>query len=170
MLDLFLGSHGRADAVDLAPYVPTPSVVVDRMLKMANVTDLDVLYDIGCGDGRIVIAAARTYGASGVGIDIDPKMVERSRSNARAAGVESKVRFVCMDATKADVSPATVVTLYLLPESNALLRPLLEKQLRPGTRVISHNYIIAGWEKKQTQSLALKDESGADHNVYLYVR
>jgi protein-L-isoaspartate O-methyltransferase len=169
-IDLFLGAHGRADAVDLAPYVPTPSLVVDRMLELARLTRKDVLYDIGCGDGRIVIAAARKYGARGVGIDIDRKMVETSGRNARAAGVGPLVRFIGMDATKADVSPATVVTLYLLPESNALLRPLLEKQLRAGARVVSHNYMIAGWEKKQTRAVTIKDENGADHNIYVYVR
>ena len=169
-VDLFLGSHGRADAVDLAPYVPTPSVVVDKMLEMAGVTGKDVLYDIGCGDGRIVITAVRKFGAAGVGIDIDRAMVDRSIANAQAAGVSDHVRFVCMDATKADVSPATVVTLYLLPESNALLRPLLEKQLRPGARVVSHNYMIAGWESRKTGEATLEDESGKDHHIYLYVR
>ena len=170
LIDLFLGSHGRADAVDLAPYVPTPSVVVDRMLEMARVTGQDVLYDIGCGDGRIVITAARKFGTAGVGIDIDRAMVDRSVATARAAGLDGRVKFVCMDATKADVSPATVVTLYLLPESNALLRPLLEKQLRPGTRVVSHNYMIGGWENKQTDEAVLKDESGTDHHIFLYIR
>ncbi len=169
-IDLFLGSHGRADAIDLAPYVPTPSVVVDRMLAMARVTGKDVLYDIGCGDGRIVITAAREFGTTGVGIDIDKGMVNRSVANARAAGVEGRTKFICMDATKADVSPATVVTLYLLPESNALLRPLLEKQLRPGTRVVCHNYMIAGWEGRQTDEAVLKDETGTDHHIYLYIR
>lgn len=169
-IDLFSGSHGRADAVDLAPYVPTPQVVVDRMLELAKVTNKDVIYDIGCGDGRIVITAAKRFGAAGVGIDIDPHMVEMSSRNARAAGVEKLVKFLCLDATKADVSPATVVTLYLLPESNVLLRPLLEKELRPGARVVSHNYMMAGWEAKQTQAIVLKDESGMDHNIYVYVR
>lgn len=169
-IDLFLGAHGRTDAVDLAPYVPTPSVVVDKMLDLARVTRQDVLYDIGCGDGRIVITAARKYGAGGVGIDIDKAMVAISDKNARVAGVERFVKFICRDATKADISPATVVTLYLLPESNALLRPILERQLRPGTRVVSHNYMIAGWEKKQTREVTLKDEDGTDHHIYLYVR
>jgi SAM-dependent methyltransferase len=169
-VDLFLGSHGRADAVDLAPYVPTPSAVVDKMLEMAGVNAKDVLYDIGCGDGRIVIAAARKFGAAGVGIDIDQAMVDRSIANAQAAGVAARVRFICTDATKADVSPATVVTLYLLPESNALLRPFLEKQLRPGARVVSHNYVIAGWENRKTGEATLEDESGKDHTIYLYVR
>jgi protein-L-isoaspartate O-methyltransferase len=169
-IDLFLGAHGRADAVDLAPYVPSPSVVVDKMLELARITRKDMLYDIGCGDGRIVITAARKYGAGGVGIDIDKAMVEASNKNARVAGVERFVTFICMDATKADVSPATVVTLYLLPESNALLRPILERQLRAGTRVVSHNYMIAGWEKKKTQAVTIKDEDGTDHNIYVYVR
>jgi SAM-dependent methyltransferase len=169
-VDLFVGSHGRADAVDLAPYVPTPQAVVDRMLELAKLTSKEVLYDIGCGDGRIVITAAKKYGASGVGIDIDPRMVEASIRNARAAGVERLVKFLCLDATKADVSAATVVTLYLLPESNALLRPLLEKELRPGSRVVSHNYMMAGWEARQTEAVALKDETGTDHNIYVYVR
>jgi SAM-dependent methyltransferase len=169
-IDLFLGAHGRADAVDLAPFVPTPQAVVDKMLEMAGVTAKDVLYDIGCGDGRIVITAARKYGATGVGIDIDKGMVDRSIANARAAKVEARVKFICMDATKADISPATVVTLYLLPESNVLLRPLLERQLRPGARVVCHNYMIGGWEKKLTGQADLKDETGTEHHVYLYVR
>jgi hypothetical protein len=170
MIDLFLGSHGRADAVDLAPYVPTPSLVVDKMLELAGVTGKDILYDIGCGDGRIVITAARRYGAGGVGIDIDRKMVDLSNSKARAAGVANRVKFILMDATKADISPATIVTLYLLPESNALLRPILEKQLKPGTRVISHNYPIAGWEGRQTQEVTVRDANGTEHSVYAYVR
>ena len=169
-IDLYLGAHGRADAADLAPYVPSPTAVVDKMLELAQVTRQDVLYDIGCGDGRIVIAAARKYGAAGVGIDIDKGMVETSRKNAKAAGVERFVEFICMDATKADVSAATVVTLYLLPESNALLRPIFDKQLRPGTRVVSHNYVIPGWEQKETQSVTLKDQYGTDHTIYVYVR
>ena len=169
-IDLYLGAHGRADAADLAPYVPSPTAVVDKMLELAQVTRQDVLYDIGCGDGRIVIAAARKYGAAGVGIDIDKGMVETSRKNAKAAGVERFVEFICMDATKADVSAATVVTLYLLPESNALLRPILDKQLRPGTRVVSHNYVIPGWEQKETHSVTLKDQYGTDHTIYVYVR
>lgn len=169
-IDLYVGSHGRADAVDLAPFVPTPQVVVDKMLELAHVTSRDVLYDIGCGDGRIVITAARKFRARGVGIDIDPRMVETSVSNARKAGVEKLATFICMDATKADVSAATVVTLYLLPESNALLRPIFEKQLKPGTRVVSHNYKVSGWETRQTQAVVLKDETGTEHDIYVYVR
>jgi precorrin-6B methylase 2 len=169
-IDLFLGSHGRDDAVDLAPWVPTPAPVVDRMLELAALTDKDVLYDIGCGDGRIVITAARRYGIRGVGIDIDQAMVEESERNASAAGITDKVRFLRMDATKADISEATVVSLYLLPESNALMRPLLETQLRPKSRVVCHNYAIPGWESKQALVETVKDEEGINHYVYLYVR
>lgn len=169
-IDLFVGSHGRADAEDLAPYVPTPSEIVDKMLETAGVSSKDVVYDIGCGDGRIVITAARKYGARGVGIDIDPEMIDDSNYNAREAGVGSFVKFVCMDATKTDISEATVVTIYLLPESNALLRPLFERQLKPGTRVVSHNYEIPGWESKMVKSMALKDRDGVDHSIFSYVK
>ena len=169
-IELFLGSHGRADAVDLAPWVPTPALVVDRMLELASVTGKDVVYDIGCGDGRIVITAARRYGARGVGIDIDKAMIEESERDAESAGVERQVKFICMDATKADISEATVVSLYLLPESNALMRPLLEAQLRPKSRVVCHNYTIPGWEQKQALTETVKDENGEDHYIYLYIR
>lgn len=169
-IDLFLGSHGRDDAVDLAPWVPTPAPVVDRMLELAAMTGTDVLYDIGCGDGRIVITAARRYGARGVGIDIDPAMVAESERNAAAAGIGDKVRFLALDATKADISEATVVSLYLLPESNALMRPILEAQLRPKSRVVCHNYSIPGWESKQELVETVKDEDGENHYIYLYIR
>jgi 16S rRNA G966 N2-methylase RsmD len=169
-IDLFLGSHGRDDAVDLAPWVPTPAPVVDRMLELAAVTGHDILYDIGCGDGRIVITAARRYGARGVGIDIDKAKIEESERNAAAAGVADKVRFLGMDATKADITEATVVSLYLLPESNALMRPILEAQLRPKSRVVCHNYAMPGWEAKQVRVETVKDEEGGTHYVYLYIR
>jgi len=170
IVDLFLGSHGRTDAVDLAPWVPTPPPVVDRMLEVASVSGRDVLFDIGCGDGRIVITAARRYGTRGVGIDIDKAKIEESERNAAAAGVERQVKFICMDATKADISEATVVSLYLLPESNALMRPILETQLRPKSRVVCHNYEIPGWEGKKVLSESVEDENGENHYIYLYIR
>jgi len=124
----------------LAPYVPTPEDVVDRMLALAEVSRDDVVYDLGCGDGRIPIAAARQYGARGVGVDIDPRRIGESKANARAAGVEHLVEFRLEDALQVDVSAATVVTLYLLGSSNAKLRPLLTRQLRPGARIVSHAF------------------------------
>lgn len=169
-IELFLGSHGREDAEDLAPWVPTPQPVVDWMLELVGVTAKDIVYDIGCGDGRIVITAARKYGARGVGIDIDPHMIEESNRNAEAAGVTQLVRFLVEDATKADFSEATVVTLYLLPESNKILRPILESQLRPGARIVSHNYSIPGWEHRQTRVETVKGELDTEHVIYIYVR
>lgn len=169
-VQIYVGSHGREDAEDLAPFVPTPLPVVRRMLEMAEVGPRDIVYDIGCGDGRIVIEAARAFGARGVGIDIDPDMVAKSKSSASEAGVDHLVEFLHMDATQADISAATVVTLYLLPESNELLRPILEAQLKPGASVVSHNYSIPGWEDRKIDFDTVLDENGAEHYVYLYKR
>jgi len=121
-------------------YVPTPQPVVDAMLKLAHVTDQDVVYDLGCGDGRIPITAAQKYGARGVGIDIDPKRIEEANENAKAAGVTGKVRFLMQDLFESDIHDATVVTLYLLPSLNEKLIPKLKKELKPGTRIVSHAF------------------------------
>lgn len=168
LVHVYPGSHGREDAVDLAPYVQTPMPVVEKMLEMAALGARDVLYDIGCGDGRIVITAAKKYGIRAVGIDILPKMVEESRANAKREGVEGLTRFICMDATKADLSDATVVALYLLPESNDLLRPKLERELRPGARVVSHGYVMTGWEGRLTGKATVVDEKGKTHSIFAY--
>lgn len=170
LLEIWLGSHGREDAADLAPYVATPRPVLDKMLDMAGVGAEDFVCDIGCGDGRIVIAAAARFGARGVGIDIDPERIRESRENAEKAMVGHLVSFICGDATKADISEATVVTLYLLPESNALLRPKLERELEPGTRVVSHNYVIPGWESREADSAKIWDGLDKEHVIYLYRR
>jgi hypothetical protein len=167
-LELYEGSHSRTDAPDLAPFVATPMAVVDKMLEMAQVTAKDIVYDLGCGDGRIVITAAKKYGARGVGIDLDPERIKESEANAIEAGVSSLVQFRRQDAMKADISRATVVTLYLLPESNALLRPLLEKQLKAGARVVSHNYHMPGWEKKEVAYDELTTGDGELHTIYVY--
>jgi tRNA/tmRNA/rRNA uracil-C5-methylase (TrmA/RlmC/RlmD family) len=167
-LELYEGSHSRTDAPDLAPFVATPLAVVEKMLEMARVTQKDVIYDLGCGDGRIVITAAKRYGARGVGIDLDPERIKESTANAIEAGVSSLVQFRQQDAMKADISQATVVTLYLLPESNAILRPLLEKQLKAGARVVSHNYHMPGWEKKEIAYDELTTGDGELHTIYVY--
>jgi SAM-dependent methyltransferase len=168
LVQLYLGSHGRTDAVDLAPYVQTTTPVVEKMLELAALKPGDVLYDIGCGDGRIVITAAKKYGIRAVGIDILPRLVEASRANARREGVGKLTRFICADATKADLSEATVVMLYLLPESNDLLRPILERDLRPGARVVSHGYVISGWEDRLTGKAMVVDDKGEEHSVFAY--
>ncbi|GBC85940.1 Ribosomal protein L11 methyltransferase [bacterium HR11] len=128
------------------PYVPTPYEVVEEMLKMAKVTADDVVYDLGCGDGRIVITAAQKYGARGVGVDIDPRRIQESRANAEKAGVTDRVRFIEGDLFQVDIREATVVTLYLLPDVNLRLRPKLLRELRPGTRIVSHDYDMGDWE------------------------
>ena len=164
--DLFLGSHGREDAPDLAPYVATPMVVVERMLELAEVGPEDVIYDLGCGDGRIVVAAAER-GARGVGVDLAPRRIEESKRLARRAGVEALVEFRVEDATATDFSAATVLTLYLLPESNELLRPIMERRLAPGARVVSHNYEVPGWTPVSED--AVLDDSDTVHHLYSYV-
>jgi ribosomal protein L11 methylase PrmA len=135
-----------ATQIPRAPFVATPPDVVDRMLTLAAVSAGDVVYDLGCGDGRIVIAAARTFGARGFGVDIDPVRVAEARRNAALAKVEHLVTFRVEDALMTDVSGASVVTLYLLASQNVALRPALMKQLRPGARVVSHNYAMGDWE------------------------
>jgi precorrin-6B methylase 2 len=151
----------------LAPYVPTPQDVVDRMLAFANVTSNDVLYDLGSGDGRIVITAARKYGARGVGIDIDSERIVESRRNARAAGVGSLVEFRRGDMLEADVSNATVVTLYLVSSSNLKLRPLLTRQLAPGARIVSHAFGMGDWTPAKVDRF--KDSRGDDRVIYMWV-
>jgi SAM-dependent methyltransferase len=132
------------------PYVPTPQPVVEQMLKMAAVRPDDVVYDLGCGDGRIVITAAKMFGARGVGADIDPQRIRESNANARQAGVTGRVKFVRQDLFKMDLREATVVTLYLLPEVNLKLRPKLLRELRPGARIVSHDFDMGDWKPKKT--------------------
>ncbi len=165
---IYPGSHSREDAVDLAPYVQTPMPVVERMLELACIGPDDVLYDIGSGDGRIVIFAAKKYGIRGVGIEINPALVEESRTQAAEEGVDGLVRFLCLDATGADLSEATVVTLYLLPESNELLKAKLDSELGPGSRVVSHNYSFRGWGDRLTAGETVEDEEGKEHTVLVY--
>ncbi len=151
----------------LAPYVATPEEVVDRMLSLARVTRNDVVFDLGCGDGRIPIMAAKKYGARGVGIDIDPRRIEESRANAKAAGVEHLVEFRLGDALQADVTNATVVTLYLLGSANALLRPVLTKQLRPGARIVSHAFSMGPtWPADKVDQFTTKN--GDEITLYLW--
>jgi SAM-dependent methyltransferase len=170
LIKIYEGSHGRDDAVDLAPFVPTPMEVVEKMLEVAEVDSNDIVYDIGCGDGRIVVMAAEKYGAHGVGIDIDPQRIEESKENAAQAGVEHLVKFYLEDAMKMNFSEATVVTLYLLPESNEMLRPKLEKELSPGVFVVTHNYRIPGWDEKEINAFYINDEWEKEHSIFLYKR
>ena len=131
-------------------FVPTPQEVVDAMLKMAKVGPNDVIYDLGSGDGRLPITAAKTYGARGVGIDIDPQRIREANENLKTAGVGDKVKFLNQDLFTTDISEATVVTLYLLPSQNLKLIPKLNKELKPGTRVVSHAFDMGDIKPQQT--------------------
>lgn len=149
------------------PYVPTNEAVVEQMLKMARVGKNDVVYDLGSGDGRIVITAVQRYGATrGVGIDIDPDRVQEARENAQKAGVADRVTFIQADLFQADIREATVVTMYLLQDVNLKLRPKLLSELRPGTRVVSHNYHMGDWEPKEQATVPV---GGIEHTVYFWV-
>ena len=132
------------------PFVPTPERVVEKMLEVARVGPKDVLYDLGSGDGRIVIAAAKKYGARGVGIDIDPDRIKEARANARKAGVDKRVEFREGDLFEANIGEATVVTIYLLSEINLKLRPKLLAELKPGTRIVSHAFDMGDWKPEAT--------------------
>jgi 2-polyprenyl-3-methyl-5-hydroxy-6-metoxy-1,4-benzoquinol methylase len=134
-------------------YVPTPPEVVDKMLRMAAVKEGDVLYDLGSGDGRIVITAAKQHKVRGVGIDIDPQRIREAEENARAAGVTDLVRFSNEDLFQANISEATVVTLYLLESLNEKLRPKLLRDLKPGTRIVSHAFRMGDWEPERSDNV-----------------
>ena len=150
----------------LAPYVPTPYDVVNRMLELAEVTRDDIVYDLGCGDGRIVITAAERFGARGVGIDYDPERIAEANANAARRGVQDLVTFIQQDAMEADVSEATVVTLYLLSSSNRRLRPILTRQLKPGARIVSHAFRMGDWRPDET--LEFEDERGTQRTLHMW--
>ena len=144
VLAIRVAAQGPPPVLIHAPYVTTPAAVVTAMLQLAGVTSRDTVVDLGCGDGRIVIAAAR-LGARGVGIDINPERIREARANARKSGVEGLARFEAGDLFEADISSATVVMLYLLPDLNLRLRPKLLKELAPATRIVSHAFDMGGW-------------------------
>jgi len=152
-------------------FVPTPELVVDKMLEIAKVTSDDLVYDLGCGDGRIVIAAARKYGARAIGYDIDPVRVAEARANVKEAGVEHLVTIEQADIFTLDLSPASVVTLYLLPRLNVKLIPQLE-QLKPGSRIVSHDFDMEGVQHQQFLTMVVADQYDEDdmreHYIYYW--
>ncbi len=147
------------------PYQPTNTEVVQVMLRLAKVGARDVVYDLGCGDGRIVIAAARDLGARGVCVDIDPQRIAEARANALHAGVADRIRFLTEDLFKTDIRGATAVMLFLWPEVNLALRPKLLRDLSPGTRVVSHMHDMGDWKPEQTVKIAASDR---ERTVYLW--
>ena len=146
------------------PYVPTPENVVAKMLDVASVGPKDIVYDLGCGDGRIVVTAAKERGARGVGIDIDPERIKQSQLNAINTGVSDRVRFELTSVFRAEISDATVVSLYLLPWMNAQLRPKFLAELKPGTRIVAHQFPIAAWSPDRTVRIPNQDRV-----VYLWI-
>ncbi len=149
----------NAQPVEIAPqldvpYVPTPMPVVDAMLDLAKVGKSDVVYDLGCGDGRIVVRAASRFGCRGVGVDLNPERVKEAKENAVKSGVTQLTRFEVGDVFDFDFSPATVVTMYLLPSVNLKLRPRLLKELKPGTRIVSHDFNMGDWAPQTTREVS----------------
>ena len=150
------------------PYVPTSEQAVQGMLKLAGVKKTDIVYDLGCGDGRIVIAAAKNYGAHGVGIDLNPERIKEANENAKKAGVENLVRFEEGDLFKADFHEATVVTLFLLPEVNLRLRPKLQKDLKPGTRIVSNTFDMEDWKPNKEMNVD-GSETYLSRKLYMWI-
>jgi len=161
------GSPPARPAERLAPFVPSPMDVVDRMLQIARVGQDDVVYDMGSGDGRIVIRAAELFGAKSVGIELDRGLAEDSRERIKERGLEDKASIIQGDLLQTDFGDATVVTLYLLVSANDRLRPIMEKTLKPGTRVVAHDMRVPGWEAYREEAVP-SSGGGGTHFVYLY--
>ena len=151
------------------PYVPTTDEAVKAMLKLAGVQKTDVVYDLGCGDGRIVVAAAKEYGARGVGIDINPERIQEAEASARKAGVEKLVRFEENDLFDADIHQATVVTLFLLESVNLKLLPKLLKDLKPGTRIVSNTFGFGDWKPDKESTVGDFNEESLSHRLFLWI-
>lgn len=163
---LVLAQQSDVESKKIVPFVPTPQDVVERMLALAQVKKGDVVYDLGSGDGRIVITAAKKYGVKAVGFEIDPDLLRQSRESIRKEGLEKLAEIREQDILTVDLSAATVVTMYLLPEVNLRLRPNVLRQLKPGSRVVSHDFDMGDWKPLKVEHI--KDSSGWDHTIYLW--
>ena len=150
----------------IVPYVPTPQEVVERMLELAQVKKGDVVYDLGSGDGRIVVTAAKKYGVKAIGFEIDPERIKESLENIKKAGVGHLVEIRQQDIRTVDLSQASVLTMYLLPEVNLMIRLNIWKQMKPGSRVVSHDFDMGDWKPIKTEQI--KDPSGWEHTLYLW--
>ena len=169
---LMLALPGTASAVDASvPYVPTPQIVVDRMLEIGKVSASDYLIDLGSGDGRIVVTAAKKYGARGYGVDLNPTRIDEANANASSAGVTDKVQFYQRDLFETDLTQASIITMYLLPRVNLELRPKM-LDLKPGTRIVSHDFSMGDWKPDHHESIEAKDKyagAGGVSDVYLWI-
>ena len=158
-------SQWNYDERSLAPFVPTPQEVVEKMLQVANVKKDDVVYDLGCGDGRIIITAAQMFGAHSVGVELDPDLFKRTQDRIHELKLQDRVRVIHGNLLEVDLSPANVVTLYLLTNSNTKLKPNLEKYLKRGSRVVSHDFQIIGWTPTKVEKLT---RGSRTYTIYLY--
>lgn len=158
-------SRGMEMKKSIAPFVSSPYNVVDRMLELCGVSASKVVYDLGCGDGRILIAAAKKHGAHAVGVELSPKWAQVATDSAVEAGVQDKVRVLQQDMRETDLSSADVVTLYLVSDANQMLRPKLEKELRPGACVVSHDFQIEGWKPQKVEKVTVYQRT---HSIYVY--
>jgi len=156
----------QAQEGKIVPYVPTPQEVVERMLELAQVKKGDVVYDLGSGDGRIVVTAAKKYGVKAIGFEIDPERIKESKENIAKAGVGNLVEIRQQDIRTVDLSGASVLTMYLLPEVNLMIRPNIWKQMKPGSRVVSHDFDMSDWKPLKTEHI--KDGSAWEHTLYLW--
>ena len=154
-------------SISIAPYVPSPLEVIKQMLTLADLKPGEKLYDLGCGDGRILIMAAQEFGAEAVGVELNLSLVREGREKASSLGLEEKVKIIHGNLFDIDVSPADVVTLYLTTSANEKVKPKLEKELRPGARVVSHDFMIPGWKPVKTVRFR---ENYRTHTIYLYIR
>lgn len=153
----------------LAPYYPTPETIVERMLQLAELKPGEKMFDLGSGDGRIVIMAAQKFGANATGVEIDKDLWKQSMDRIKALGLEKRARIILGDIMRQDYSSADVVTVYLLPSSNDKIRPMLEKQLRKGARIVAHDFEFSGWTPVKVEHID-DDGEGRSHTLYLYRR
>ena len=158
--------QGRQYSTSIAPYVVSPQEIVDRMLEIANLKPGETLYDLGSGDGRILLTAAQQYRAKAVGVEMSDSLVAVTNEKIIRANVQNRVRVIHGNLLDVDFSPADVVTIYLMTDSNAMLRPNLEKYLRPGARVVSHEYAVPGWKAKYVEKA---EPYARAHTIYFYV-
>ncbi|MBL0159258.1 MAG: class I SAM-dependent methyltransferase [Bryobacterales bacterium] len=153
----------------LAPYYPTPETVVERMLKLGGLKPGEKMFDLGSGDGRVVIMAADKFKADATGVEYDADLYKQSSDRIKALGLEKRARIIHGDILKQDFSPAHMLAVYLLPSSNDKIRPMLEKQLKPGTRIVAHDFMFQGWTPVKEEHVE-DDGEGRSHTLYLYVR
>ena len=168
---VFAAARGTAQELSKLPYIPTPQIVVDEMLKLAGVTANDFVIDLGSGDGRVILTAAQKFKAHGLGVDIDKSLVALSNKQAKVEGVEDRAKFIEQDMFKADISKAGVVTLYVLPDFMEKLRPKLVSELKPGARIVAHDYYMSGWYPDRRLDLTVPEKVAANgtDKAYLYL-